>query len=103
MGGTYGTYGVEERRIQQVLFGKPEGKRRLARPRPRWEDNIGMYLRVLGCDRMDWIELAQNRDRRRTLVNSVMNLRVPKNEGNFLISWKPVSFSRKTLLHGVSE
>jgi hypothetical protein len=52
---------------------------------------------------MDWIDLAEDRDKCRTLVNAVMNLWVPLNEGNFLISGEPVSFSRRTLLRGVSE
>jgi len=56
---------------------KPEGERPLERPRCRWEDNIKMDLQEVGCRRMDWIELAQDRDMRRALVNSVMNLRVP--------------------------
>jgi hypothetical protein len=56
---------------------KPEGKRPLARPRRRWLVNIKINLREIGCDGMDWIDLAQDRDRWGTLVNTVMNLRVP--------------------------
>jgi len=58
------------------MLGKPEGKRQLGRPRHRWEDNIKMDLQEVGWG-MDWIELAQDRDRWRALVNAVMNLRVP--------------------------
>jgi hypothetical protein len=54
---------------------KPEGKTQLGRPRRRWEDNIKMDLRDLGCGGVDWIELAQHRDMWRELVNAVMNLR----------------------------
>jgi len=60
-----------------VLVGKPEGKRPLARPRRRWVDNIRMDLQELRCGYMDWIGLAQDRDRWRKLVSAVMNLRVP--------------------------
>ena len=56
---------------------KPEGKRPLRRPRRRWVDNIRMDLQEVGCGYMDWIGLAQDRDRWRTLVSAVMNLRVP--------------------------
>ena len=63
--------------MYRVLVGKPEGKRPLGRPRRRWEDNIEMGLKEVGCGGMDWIELAQDRDRLRAVVNAVMNLRVP--------------------------
>jgi len=57
--------------------GKPEGKRPLGRPRRRWEDNIEMELQEVGCEGMDWIDLAQDRDRGRAVVTAVMNLWVP--------------------------
>jgi len=78
MGGACSAYGGEERRgVYRVLVGKPEGKRPLGRPRRRWEDNIKMDLQEVGCGGMDWIELAEDRDRWRALVYAVMNLRVP--------------------------
>ena len=61
----------------RVLAGKPEGRRPLGRPRRRWEDNIRMDLREVGCGCVDWLELAQDRDRWHALVSAVMNLRVP--------------------------
>ena len=67
----------EMRGVYKVLVGKPEGKSPLGRPRHRWEDNIKMELQEVGCRDMDWIELDQDRDRWRALVNAVMNLRVP--------------------------
>ena len=67
----------EERVVYRVLVGKPEGKRSLARPRRRWVNNIRTDLREVGCGYMDWIGLAQDRDRWRTLVSAVMSLRVP--------------------------
>jgi hypothetical protein len=67
----------EGRGVYRVLVGKPEGKTPLGRPRCRWEDNIKMDLQEVGCGGMDWIELAQDRDRWWALVNAVMNLRVP--------------------------
>jgi hypothetical protein len=60
-----------------ILVGKPEEKRQRARLRRRWGDNITMDLQGLGCGSMDWIDLAQDSDRWRALVNAVMNLRVP--------------------------
>ena len=67
----------EERRVYRVLVGKPEGRRPLERPRFRWVDNIRMDLQEVECKYMDCIGLAQDRDRWRTLVSAVMNLRVP--------------------------
>ena len=67
----------EERGVYRVLVGKPKGKRPLARSRRRWADNFIMDLQEVGCGHVDWIGLAQDRDRWRTLVSGVMNLRVP--------------------------
>jgi hypothetical protein len=62
--------------VYSILVGKPEGKSTLGRPRRRWEDNIEMDLQELGCG-MEWIDLAQDRDRWRARVNSVINIWVP--------------------------
>jgi hypothetical protein len=67
----------EKRNAYRILVGKPEGKRPLGRPRHRWVDNIKMDLREIGWDAMDWIDLTQDRDQWRALVNTLMNLRVP--------------------------
>jgi len=67
----------EKRGVYRVLMGKPEGKIPLGRPRLTWEDNIKMNLQEMGCEGMDWMDLAQDRDRWRAFVNAVMNLRVP--------------------------
>jgi len=66
----------EVRGVYRVLVGKPEGRRSLGRPSRRWVDNIMMDLQEVGCGYMDWIGLTQDRDRWRTLVSAVMNLRV---------------------------
>jgi hypothetical protein len=68
---------AEGRGVYSVLVGKPEGKRPLGRPRHRWEDNIKMDFQEMGCWGIDWIKLAQDRDRWWALVNVVMNLWVP--------------------------
>jgi len=67
----------EGRGVYRVLVGKHEGKRPLGRPRCRWKDNIRMDLREVGCGCVDWMELAQDKDRWRALVSAVTNLRVP--------------------------
>ena len=89
--------------VYRVLLRKPEGRTPLGRLRRRWVDNIRMDFQEVGCGYVDWIGLAQDRDRWRTLVRAVVNLRVPWNAGNFLTICKPVSFSRKTLHHGVGK
>jgi len=69
------------RGVHRVLVGRPEGKRPLGRPRRRWGDNIKMDLQEVGGSWEDWMELAQDRDRWRALVGTVMKLRVPKMRG----------------------
>ena len=76
MGGACGAYG-EERVVHRVLVGKPKGKRPLGRPRRIWEDNIKMDLQEVGGGGGDWMELTQDRDRWRALVDKVMNFRIP--------------------------
>jgi hypothetical protein len=67
----------ETRNAHRILVGKPEGKRPLGRQRRWWVDNIKIYLRKIGWDGVEWIDLAQDRDHWRALVNTVMHLRVP--------------------------
>jgi hypothetical protein len=76
MGKACGTNG-DKRNAYRILVGKPEGKRPLGRSRRAWIDNIKIDLREIGWDGMDWIDLAQDREQRRALVNTVMNFRVP--------------------------
>jgi hypothetical protein len=81
MGRACSTNGAK-RNVYRTSVGNPEGKRPLGRPRRRWVDNIKMDLREIGWDGRDWINLAQDRDQWRALVNAVMNLRVPKKLGS---------------------
>ena len=74
---TFSSHMGEEKGVYRVLVGKPEGRRPLRRPRRRWVDNIRTDLQEVGCGYMNWIGLAQDRDRWRTLLSAVMNLRVP--------------------------
>jgi len=67
----------EGRGVYRALVRKPEGKTPLGRTRRRWEDNIKIHLQEVGCGAMNWIELAQDRDRWRALVNAIRNLRIP--------------------------
>jgi hypothetical protein len=67
----------EKRNAYRILVGKQERNRPLGRPRRTWVDNIKMDLREIGWDEVDWIDMAQDRDQRRALVNTVLNLRVP--------------------------
>ena len=67
----------EDREVHRVLMGKAEGRRPLGRLRRRWVDNIRKDLQEVGCGYMDWSGLAQDRDRWRTLVSAVMNIRFP--------------------------
>jgi hypothetical protein len=76
MSRTYSTYG-ERRGAYRVLVEKPEGRRPLGRPKRRWKDNIKVDLREVEWGDADWIDLAQDRDKWRALMNAVMNLRVP--------------------------
>jgi hypothetical protein len=75
MGGAFSANGAK-RNACRILVGKPEGKRPLGRPRRKWVDNIRMDLRGIGWDGVDCIDMAQDRDQRRALVNTVLNLRV---------------------------
>jgi hypothetical protein len=67
----------EKKNTHKILVGKPEGKRPLGRPRRRWVDNIKMDLREIGWDGVDWMDMVQDRDQWKALVNTVLNLRVP--------------------------
>jgi hypothetical protein len=85
-----------------MLVGKPEEKGPLGRPRRRWVDNIKTDLREIRWGSMDWIDLAQNRDKWRALVNTAINLRVPQNVGKFLSGCTTGGFSRRARPYGFS-
>ena len=103
VGGACSTYG-EKRGVYGVLVGKPEGKRPLGRPRHRWKNNIETVLSEVWWVGIDWIDLAQDRDRLRYLVNAAMKLRVPKRVGGYLLTSEgTVSFPKRALLHVVGE
>jgi hypothetical protein len=89
----------EKRNACRILVGKLGGKRPLKRPRRRWMDNIKMDLTETGWDGMDLIDLVQDRDQWRALVNTVMNLRIPQNAGKFLSSCTIGGFSKRAQLH----
>jgi hypothetical protein len=84
-----------KRNAYRKLVGNPEGKRPLGRPRRKWKDNIKMGIRDIGLGRMYWIDLDQDRDQWRALVNTVMNLRVLQNAGKFLSSCTISGFFKK--------
>jgi hypothetical protein len=85
----------------QDVVGETDGNRPLGRPRYKWEVNIKMGLQEVGWRGMNWIDLAQDRDRWWVLVNAVMKLWVAYNMGNFLTGCRHVSFSGRKLLYGV--
>jgi hypothetical protein len=89
----------EKRNVYRLLVGKPEGKRPLVRPGRRWINNIKMHLSEIGLGGVDWIGLAQDRCRWRALVNSAMNLRVPKNAGKLPSGCTTCVLSSGTQLH----
>jgi hypothetical protein len=92
----------EKRKACRILVGKPEGKRQLVRRRCMWVDNIKISLRVIGWGDIDWIDLAQDIDKWRVSVNTLMKFRVPQNFGKFLSGCKTGGFSRWTHVRGVS-
>jgi hypothetical protein len=92
----------EKRNAHRSLVGKPEGKRPLGRPRRRWVDNIQMDLLEIGWGSVDWIALAQDRDKWRALVNAVMNLWVPQNAGKLSSGYMIGGLSSSSQFHRVS-
>jgi hypothetical protein len=101
MGGPCSTNG-EKRNAYKLLLGKPEGKRPLGRPRRRWVDNIRIDLGEVEWGDVDWIDLAQDRNRWRALVNSVLNFRVPRNSWKLSSGLTSSGLSSNAQLHIVS-
>jgi hypothetical protein len=89
----------DKRNAYRILVGKPERKRPLGKPRHRWVYNIKMNPRETGWDGMDSIDMAQDRDRWRAFLHTIMNIRVPKNAGDILSSCTTCGFSRRARLH----
>jgi hypothetical protein len=83
----------------RILMGKPEVRKPLGRSINRWVNNIKIYLRDIAWNGMDWIDLPQDRNQWKTLMNTVMNLRVPLNSGKFLSSCTIGGLSRRAQLH----
>jgi hypothetical protein len=102
MGGACSTNWEKMNVYSSLLVGKPEGKRPLGRPRCRWVDNIRIDLVEVGWGDVDWIGLAQDRDRWRAHVNLVLNLRVPQNAGKLSSVQTTRQLSSSAQLHGVS-
>jgi hypothetical protein len=92
----------EKRNVYRLLVGKPEGRRPLGRSRRGWMDNTRMDLVEVGWGDVDWIGLAQDRERWRALVNSVLNLRVPENAGKLSSIQRTRDLSSSAQLHGAS-
>ena len=93
----------ERRGVYRVLVGELEGKRSLGRPRRRWDDNIKMNIQKVERGGMDWINLAQDKDGWRAVVNAVMIFRVTLSAGNFLTDLKLACCSRRILFHRVGK
>jgi hypothetical protein len=93
----------KRRGAYRVSVGKPEGKRRLGRPARKWEDNIRMDVEEIGWQGVDWIDLPQDRDEWRAVVNKVTTFRILQTARNFLIRRGTISFSSRTLIHVVNK
>jgi hypothetical protein len=92
----------EKRTAYRLLVGKPEGKRPIGRPRRRWVDNIRMDLGEVGWGDVDWIGLAQDRNKWRAVVDLVLNIQVPRNAGKLSSGLKSSGLSSSAQLHRVS-